>query len=69
MRKLTEYIKIQISTLEYPVRFGAMDLFARTTIIKLDNGDLIIHDPCRIDEDLKHQINSLSVVKFIIAPS
>ena len=45
-----------------------MDLFACTTIIKMDSGDLIIHDPCRIDDDLKKEIDSLGVVKFIIAP-
>jgi len=68
MGQLTEYIKDQIWILEYPIRFAAMDLFARTTIIKMDSGDLIIHDPCRIDDDLKKEIDSLGVVKFIIAP-
>lgn len=68
MEQLTEYINDQIWILEYPIRFGAMDLFARTTIIKMDNGDLIIHDPCRIDADIKNEIDSLGVVKFIIAP-
>lgn len=68
MGQLTEYIKDQIWILEYPIRFAAMDLFARTTIIKMDSGDLIIHDPCRIDNDLKKKIDSLGVVKFIIAP-
>jgi hypothetical protein len=68
MGQLTEYIKNQITILEYPIRFGGMDLFARTTIIKLDNGDLIIHDPCKIDDAVKNEIDSLGVVKFIIAP-
>jgi len=45
-----------------------IDLFARTTIIKLDNGELIIHDPCKITEDTKREIDSLGVVKYIIAP-
>jgi len=45
-----------------------IDLFARTTIIKLDNGELIIHDPCKITEDTKSEIDSLGVVKYIIAP-
>jgi len=64
---LKEYVKDQIWILEYPVRFGGMDLFARTTIIKLDNGALIVHDPCKIDDVIKTEIDSLGVVKFIIA--
>ena len=68
MVQLTEYINDQIWILEYPVRFGGMDLFGRTTIIKLSNGELIIHDPCRIDDTIKKQIDDLGEVKFIIAP-
>jgi hypothetical protein len=68
MVQLTEYIKDQIWILEYPVRFGGMDLFGRTTIIKLSNGELIIHDPCRIDDAIKKRIDDLGEVKFIIAP-
>lgn len=68
MAQLTEFIKDQIWILEYPIRFGGMDLFARTTIIKLNTGDLVVHDPCRIDDAIKSQIDSLGAVKFIIAP-
>ena len=68
MAQLTEYIKDQIWILEYPVRFAAMDLFARTTVIRLDNGDLIIHDPCKIDDAIKDDIDALGNVRFIIAP-
>jgi hypothetical protein len=68
MTHLHEYIKDQIWICEYPVRFGGMDLFARTTIIKLDNGELIVHDPCKIDDDLKSEIDLLGTVRFIVAP-
>lgn len=68
MEQLVEYIKGQIWILEYPVRFGGMDLFGRMTIIKLDNGDLIIHDPCEINDHQKQEIDKLGKVKYIIAP-
>ena len=68
MGQLTEYIKDQIWLLEYPVRFAGMNLFARTTIIKLNNGELIIHDPCKIDDAIKSEIDSLGKVSYIIAP-
>ena len=68
MGQLTEYIKDQIWILEYPVRFGGMDLFGRTTIIKLENGDLIIHDPCKIDNLVKKEIDAIGKVEYIVAP-
>lgn len=68
MEHLKEYIKDQIWLLEYPVRFGGMDLFGRTTIIKLVNGELLVHDPCKINEAIRIEIDSLGTVKYIIAP-
>lgn len=68
MDALCEYVKDQIWILEYPVRFMAMDLIARMTIIRLENGELIIHDPCKFDEAIKREIDSLGTVKYIIAP-
>lgn len=68
MSQLREYVKNQIWIVEYPVRFMGMDLFARMTIIKLESGDLIIHDPCQIDDMIKNEIDALGKVKFIIAP-
>ena len=68
MDQLTEYIKDQIWIVEYPVRFAGMDLFGRMSIIKLNNGDLLIHDPARIDQVLKQQIDELGEFRYIIAP-
>ena len=68
MEKLKEYIKDQIWILEYPVRFAGMDIFGRTTIIRLENGDLIVHDPCKIDDSAKGEIDEIGKVKYIIAP-
>ncbi len=50
------------------MRYGGLDLFGRTTIIKLDNGDLIVHDPCKIDDAVRAEIDSLGVVRFILVP-
>ena len=68
MGKLTEYVSGKIWLLNYPVRFGGMDLFGRTTIIRLENGDLIVHDPCKIDDSTKAKIDEIGIVKYIIAP-
>jgi hypothetical protein len=68
MDQLTEYVPGQIWLLEYPVRFAGMGIFGRTTIIRLKNGELIVHDPCVVTENIKDQIDDLGVVKYIIAP-
>jgi len=68
MSQLTQYIEDQIWIYEYPIRFSGLDLFARMTVIRLVNGDLIIHDPCKIDDSIKHEIDALGDVKYIIAP-
>jgi len=66
--QLVEYIKDQIWILEYPIRYSGIDLFGRMTIIKLENGDLIIHDPYKVDDSTKHEIDAIGKVKYIIAP-
>ena len=68
MEKMKEYLKDQIWILEYPVRFAGMDIFGRTTIIRLENGDIIVHDPCKIDDSTKGEIDEIGKVKYIIAP-
>lgn len=68
MLKLLEYVKDQIWIIEYPIRFFRMDLYGRMTIIKLPNGELLIHDPCKIDSITKQAIDTLGEVKYIIAP-
>jgi hypothetical protein len=68
MEQLAEYVKDQIWILEYPVRFAGMNLFGRMTVIKLDSGDLIIHDPCEIDDLVKNEIDTIGEVKYIVAP-
>lgn len=68
MSQLIEYIKDQIWILEYPIRFAGLDLFGRMTIVKLDNGDLFIHDPCEISDSVKCEIDAIGEVKYIIAP-
>lgn len=45
-----------------------MDIFGRMTIIKLDNSDWIIHDPCKLSDSVKDEIDSLGEVKYIVAP-
>ncbi|MGD8788026.1 MAG: DUF4336 domain-containing protein [Burkholderiales bacterium] len=63
-----EYIPGRIYIVEYPIRFGGLDLFSRMTIVKLNNGKLWLHSPCKPDATLKSEIDRLGEVAYIIAP-
>lgn len=65
---LEEYVPARIWLVEYPIRYGGMDLYSRMTIIRLNSGQLFVHSPCRIDSGLKAQIDALGPVAFIVAP-
>jgi hypothetical protein len=38
------------------------------TIVRFDNGDLLIHDPCEISDLIKREIDAIGEVRYIIAP-
>ena len=40
---LEEYILGKIWIVEYPVRFGGLDIFSRMTVIRLNDGVLFVH--------------------------
>ncbi len=68
MGQLTEYVKGQLWIHEYPVRYAGLDLFGRMTVVRLADGDLLIHDPCDIDGALKRELDELGTVRYIVAP-
>jgi len=66
--KIDTYIEGKIHIIEYPVHYGGMDLFSRTTLVRLDDGTLWVHSPCPIDDQLANAIKQLGNVAFIVAP-
>jgi hypothetical protein len=38
------------------------------TIVRFDNGDLLIHDPCEISDLVKRDIDAIGEVRYIVAP-
>jgi len=53
MKELYEYRKNMIWVKEYPIHYAGTDFNSRMTIIRLSNGNLFIHSPCKIDEKTK----------------
>jgi hypothetical protein len=65
---VAEYVKDSIWLKRYPVRFGGMNFSARSTLIRLLNGDLLVHSPSPIDDELIQQIAAIGRVEHIVAP-
>jgi hypothetical protein len=57
-------------TVEHPMRFpGGVRIPSRMTIVRLPGGDLILHSPIPIDDQLAAEIAALGSVAHVIAPS
>lgn len=65
---LYEYIPDQIWTKKYPLQFAGCDLFARATIVRLSDGDLLVHSPCPVDDELIQRLQLIGRVAHVVAP-
>jgi hypothetical protein len=65
---LRSFVRGRIWYREYRLRYGGMDLEARTTLLRLADGGLFVHSPCPIDADLKLRVDELGSVAHIVAP-
>jgi hypothetical protein len=71
MNSIIEWQEIEPGTIwvrRYPIRLLFMNVYSRTTIIRLSDGTLFIHSPCEMDIDTVSFIKSLGVVSCIVAP-
>ena len=51
------------------VPFLTLPFTTRMTIIRLSTGELWVHSPIKLNEEVQTQVNKLGVVKYIIAPN
>ena len=68
LTKLIEYVPGFIWLKEYPIRFAGCRFNARMSVIRLTDGNLLIHSPCPLDMSIKADIDLLGTVGIIIAP-
>jgi hypothetical protein len=54
---------------EMPIRFGGIALWHRVTVIRLTNGDVIVHSPARLDLASQEEFQKIGPIVAIIAPS
>ncbi len=68
MLELACFVEQRIWFYNYPVRFFLMDISARTTIIRLDDGGLWVHSPGPLSPELVSALNALGPVRYLVAP-
>src|SRR5688572_21155651 len=61
---LTAVVDDKIWTLFRPVWFGGVRLRARTTVLRLDNGSLLLHSPAPPTDALAEQLRGLGLVRW-----
>ena len=65
---LIEYVSGRIWLQEYPVHYFGIDFSARMTVIRLADGNVLLHSPCEIDEETKQSLGRIGEVAYIVAP-
>ncbi len=58
-----------LHVVERPFRFRGIDIGTRSTVVTLDSGELLVHSPVRLDEDLRAALAPLGPVRHLVAPN
>lgn len=69
MTNRLKLLDIDIWTVESSHKFLGIDFGGRMTVVRLNSGNLILHSPIIIDNELKNEINEIGKVKYIVAPN
>lgn len=66
---LTPVVADRIWSLERPVWFSGARLRARTTVVRLDDGSLLLHTPAPPTDALAEQLRALGPVRWLVVPN
>jgi hypothetical protein len=69
MSALTAVVDHRIWTLERPVWFGGVRLRARTTVVRLEDGSLLLHSPAPPTDAFAAQLRALGPVRWLVVPN
>lgn len=67
--ELTPQVQDRIWTLDRPVWFGGVRLHARTTVLRLNDGNLLIHSPAPPSDGLVEALKALGPVRWLVVPN
>jgi hypothetical protein len=68
-RPLTPLVDDRIWSTERPVWFSGVRLRARTTVVRLDDGGLLLHSPAPPGEAMAAQLRALGPVRWLVVPN
>jgi hypothetical protein len=66
---LTTVVADRIWAVDRPVWFGGVRLRARTTVVRLDDGGLLLHAPAPPAEALVERLRALGPVRWLVVPN
>jgi len=66
---LTTVVADRIWSLERPVWFSGARLRARTTLVRLDDGSLLLHTPAPPTDALAEELRALGPVRWLVVPN
>ncbi len=69
MSALTAVVDDKIWTMDRPVWFSGVRLRARTTVIRLEDGSLLIHSPAPPNDEVAEQLQALGPVRWLVIPN
>jgi hypothetical protein len=69
MTTLTTVLHDRIWALDRPVWFGGVRLRARTTVLRLDDGSLLLHSPAPPTQALAEELRALGPVRWLVVPN
>jgi hypothetical protein len=69
MSALTHVVDDKIWSLQRPVWFSGVRLRARTTIVRLDDGSLLLHSPAPLTDALAAELRALGPVRWLVVPN
>ena len=52
-----------------PINAAGLELPIRMVVVRLSNGDLVLHSPVRYSPALRRELERLGTIKFLLAPS
>ena len=62
-------ISHNVWTIDCPQKFLGMEIGTRMTIIRLKSGELFLHSPIHLTNDIPKKLNTLGKVTYVIAPN
>ena len=64
MRELDEGLWVE----DRPLRLLGIEVGARMTVVRLEDGGLFLHSPVALDADLRSDLDALGPVRCVVAP-